>query len=318
MNLFIRPLWEAERKYTYSQSSQITAQTGLIGHLRGALETVGSSFLTSWDDHSPQLNTADFKTVFDEVINSLRSGSENDLFLRNRAALSAYCNFHPESSFGNDLEYGVRVDAGNYAMLMRLNPHQGQYNIYCYCYVREWLDRHLHNAERGIRFINPDYQELFRISDGDRIRIVIKGGEIRDRVCRYIDDYHFETTDGFSTTIYHIDEFAERAEQTGAYAIPLRNSLPEKCFSVLESSNELIEIEKGFSGYKPANKILGALTPRDAADRLNRELGVTKAQEMAMVSGSMFSWAAPAADPRNYTPDGIAVPPKHHERGDAR
>ena len=63
MNLIIRPLWEAERKYTYSQSSQITAQTGLIGHLRGALETVGSSFLTSWDDHSPQLNTADFKTV---------------------------------------------------------------------------------------------------------------------------------------------------------------------------------------------------------------------------------------------------------------
>ena len=76
--------------------------------------------------------------------------------------------------------------------------------------------------------------------------------------------------------------------------------------------------EKGFSGYKPANKILGALTPRDAADRLNRELGVTKAQEMAMVSGSMFSWAAPAADPKNYTPDGIAVPPKHRERGDAR
>ena len=59
MNLIIRPLWEAERKYTYSQSSQITAQTVLIGHLRGAMETVGSSFLTSWDDHSPQLNTAD-------------------------------------------------------------------------------------------------------------------------------------------------------------------------------------------------------------------------------------------------------------------
>ena len=104
MNITIRALLPSEQKYTYSQSSQITAQTGLIGHLRGALETVGSSFLTSWDDHSPQLNTADFKTVFDEVINSLRSGSENDLFLRNRAALSAYCNFHPESSFGNDLE----------------------------------------------------------------------------------------------------------------------------------------------------------------------------------------------------------------------
>lgn len=53
---------------------------------------------------------------------------------------------------GNEREYGVRVNTDQYAYLMRLNPHKGEYNLYCYCYVREWLDRHLKQAERGIRY----------------------------------------------------------------------------------------------------------------------------------------------------------------------
>ena len=318
MNLMIRPLTEAERKYTYSQSSQIESQTGLIGHLRGTLETVGSSFLTSWDDHSSHLKTPEFKQLFDEFINALRTDASYDLLLRNRASLSAYCRSHPESSFGNDREYGIRADTEDYSMLMRLNPNRGEYNLYCYCYIRPWLDRHLSNAERGIRFITPDYQEIFRIPDGDRIRILTGSGDVRDRICRYIDDYHMETADGFSTTIYHICEFAERAEQTGAIVIPLRSSLPETCFSILESSGELIEITKGYTGYALANKKLGALTPRDAADRLNWERGVTKAQEQAMVAGSMFGWAVPAADPKNYAADGRAMKPREHNRGDSR
>ena len=313
-----RALLPSEQKYTYSQSSQIEGQTGLIGHLRGSLETAGSSFLTSWDDHNAQLNTQDFKTCFDEVINALRTDPAYDLLLRNRASLVTYCQAHPESSFGNDREYGIRVDTDQYAMLMRLNPNRGEYNLYCYCYVRDWLDQHLNAADRGIRFITPDYQEIFRIPDGDRIRIFTHSGEMRDRICRYIDDYHMETTDGFSTTIYHIAEFAERAEQTGATVIPLRSSLPVKCFSVSEYSNDLIEITLGTNGYSHAGKDLGSLTPRDAADRLNRELGVTKAQEQAMVAGSMFGWATPAADPANYSAGGKAIRPRQHDRGDAR
>ncbi len=26
---------------------------------------------------------------------------------------------------------------------MRLNPYKGEYNLYCYCYVRDWLNKHL-------------------------------------------------------------------------------------------------------------------------------------------------------------------------------
>lgn len=318
MNITIRLLLTSEQKYTYSQSSQIENQTGLIGHLRGSLETAGSSFLTSWDDHNAQLNTPEFKQVFDEVINTLRTDPSYDLILRNRASLAAYCRAHPESSFGNDREFGIRIDTKDYSMLMRLNPNIGEYNLYCYCYIRPWLDQHLTKSESGIRFITPDYQELFRIPDGDKIRIFTRSGEARDRVCRYIDDYHMETTDGFSTTIYHIAEFAERTDQTGSTVIPLRSSLPEKCFSVSEYSNDLIEVAKGYSGYSHAEKDLGSLTPREAADRLNRELGVTKEQEQAMVAGSMFGWATPAADPSNYDRNGNAIKKKQHDRGDAR
>ena len=318
MEMLIRAMRPEEQKYTYAQSTQISAQTGLVGHLRADLDSTGEGFFSSWENQSAPLNTVDFKACLEEVINALRFEDRGYGILKNRASLAAFCNRHPESGFGDERQHGLRVDTPSYAMLMRLNPYPGEYNLYCYCYVRDWLDRHLHQAARGIRFISPDYTELFRIPDGDRIRIFTGGGEIRDRTCRYLDDYHMETSDGFSTTIYHIAEFAERSELTGAKVVPLRRSLPEKCFSVLEMSNELIEITKGTSGYSCSEKELGSYTPREAADRLNRELGVTPAQEQAMVAGSMFGWAVPAADPANYAPDGKAIHPSQRGRDDAR
>lgn len=314
----IRALSAEERKYTYTQSSQIESQTGLIGHLRADMDASGDGFFTAWEDHIADRNTKDFRLCFDEVINALRYGDDFEQILKNRTSLSLYCYGNPDTSFGNDREYGIRVDTSLYSMLMRLNPHPGEYNLYCYCYVRDWLDHHLNKAAHGIRFIKPDYTELFRIPDGDQIRIFTGGGDTRDRVCRYIDDYHFETNDGFSTRLYHICEFAERAESTGSVVIPLRSSLPEKCFSVSEYSNDLIQITKGESGYSFEHKELGALTPREAADRLNRELGVTKLQEQAMVAGSMFGWDAPAANPKNYIWNGTVFKVNNHIQRETR
>ena len=301
-----------ERNYTYSQSQQISMQTGCIGHLRGDMDTDGNGFFTSWDDFRKDLKTQEFKDEFDAVINELRKDGN---ILRNRGALSKFCFSTPESAFGNGREYGVRVDTEKYAYLMRLNPYKGEYNLYCYCYVRDWLDRHLEKARCGIRFVTPNYDEKFRIPDGDQIRITTSDGEKMDRTCRYIDDYHLEA----GWNLYHICEFAERMEQAGNTVVPLRSSLPEKCFSILPSnSDSLIILTRGDKGYAPANSRADGKTGREAADTANQAMCVSKAQEAAMVAGSMFGFAVSGADPKNYDENGTPIKSKQKDRGDAR
>lgn len=200
-------------------------------------------------------------------------------------------------------QYGFRADTDHYSYLLRLNPDKGDYNFYCYCYVRQWLDRHVSHAEAGIRFITPNYRELFRISDGDKIRMTLTSGETQDRVCRYIDETHLEV----GGSLYHICEFAERIQCSGIQVVPLRSSLPDKCFSPLEASGELIVITKGEKGYAPTGTFPQNTSPKEGAAALNESNGITKAQEAAMVAGSMFGWAVPAADPRNYDAKGNPV-----------
>ena len=50
MKLEIIRMTPQERMYSYSQSSQIEAQTGCIGHLRGDFGA-GQEFFTSWFEH---------------------------------------------------------------------------------------------------------------------------------------------------------------------------------------------------------------------------------------------------------------------------
>ena len=42
----------------------------------------------------------------------------------------------------------------------------------------------MEQAEKGIRFIDPHYKELFRIPDGGQIRILREGCAPIDRTCR--------------------------------------------------------------------------------------------------------------------------------------
>ena len=303
----------AEDKYTFRQSSQISGQCGLIGHLRADMDTDGNGFFSSWTDYRADLKTDEFKTELDEVINSLRE--EGDL-LHSRSDLANYCYSTPQSKMQNEQDYyGVRVDTEKYAYLLRLNPNKGEYNLYCYCYRRDWLDSHLRQAERGIRFIDPNYRELFRIPDGDKVRILYSDGDKVDRACRYIDDYHVEVGD----YLFHICEFAERMEGVGSKVIPLRSSLPERCYVYVQTKNEIGLIQKGESGYYRTDMwIIDANDGKQIVKDLNEKLGVTKAQGEAMKAGSMFGWETPAADPKNYDADGIPIKAKYKDRGDAR
>lgn len=312
MDLDMRALTEKEDKYTFSNSMQISMQCGLIGHLRADMDSDGNGFFSSWEDYRKELKSDEFKDEFDKVINSLRE--EGDI-LYNRKSLAKYCYSSPQAKMNNEQDYyGVRVDTQKYAYLCRLNPNKGEYNLYCYCYIKDWLDKHIRSAEKGIRFITTEYKEKFRISDGEKIRITFSDGEVKDRVCRYIDDSHVEVGDD----LYHICEFAERMEQCGATFIPLRSDLPEVCFSILPSTGDVIIIKHGESGYYRCEYSTEdkAFNSEFANDR-NANLGVSKAQVEAMLAGSMYGWDVPAADPKSYDENGTPLR-NTKNRGDAR
>ena len=312
MDLDMRALTEKEDKYTFSNSMQISMQCGLIGHLRADMDSDGNGFFSSWEDYRKELKTDEFKDEFDKVINSLRE--EGDI-LYNRKSLAKYCYSSPQAKMNNEQDYyGVRVDTEKYAYLCRLNPNKGEYNLYCYCYIKDWLDKHIRSAEKGIRFITPEYKEKFRISDGEKIRITFSDGEVKDRVCRYIDDSHVEVGDD----LYHICEFAERMEQCGATFIPLRSDLPEVCFSILPSTGDVIIIKHGESGYYRCEySTEDKAFNREFANDRNANLGVSKAQVEAMLAGSMYGWDVPAADPKSYDENGTPLR-NTKDRGDAR
>ena len=320
MDLTLRPMTQAEQAYCYSQSQQISGQTGLIGHLRADFGSNGTGFFSNFSDFRKDLKSEDFKAEINEVINALREDNQFGGILAGRTAMSKYCKKHPGSSIEPDYNYGFRADTDHYSYMLRVTPKKGEYNLYCYCYLRQWLDGHMKRAEKGIRFITPHYQEKFRIADGDRVRLVMESGENQEMTCRYIDDYHMEVTGQTGSTVYHICEFAEVWEQNGCTEmIPLRKSLPEKCFSFLESSGELIVIEKGKQGYSPTGIYPLDSDVRAGVDAANEVNGVTKAQSAAMKAGSMFGWDKPAADPANYDDQGIPIRPgRKQDRGDAR
>ena len=97
-----RAMIEAEDKYTFRQSTQISMQTGLIGHLRADMDTDGNGFFSSWFDFREELKTDEFKAEFDDVINSLRE--EGDI-LHNRRALAKYCYCTPQSRMQEEPGY---------------------------------------------------------------------------------------------------------------------------------------------------------------------------------------------------------------------
>ena len=294
-----------ERKYAYRNSQQISMQTGFIGYLRADLGKSGNEFYSTWNEFNPQLKTDEFKKELDKVINELRADYS---MLHNRDALSKFCFRDPQAAMNEDKrEFGYRLDMPKYTYMLRFNPYQGEYNLYCHCYVKERIDSHLKMAERGIRFIDPHYKEQFTIPDGDKIRITYQDGSTADRTCRYIDDYHLEV----GSQVFHICEFAERMEQNGNEVIPIRSSLPEQCYIYLPTTREIGIVKKGESGYYRTDLANGEpAAMRELVDSMNKKLGVTKAQAEALKSGSMFGWKVPAADPKNYDYKGNLLKPK--------
>ena len=210
MNL--RPMNREEHKYSYKQSRQLAGQTGCIGYLRGPLDSMG--FRPELSD----LNTEAFRADLGVTLEALR---HEGCILENRERMQAYCLEHLDSAMDRESrEYGFRMDTDKYAYLLRLNHREGE--VYIYCYFREWLDQHMGHARRGIRFITPCYVDLFRLQDGDKIRITTWDDRTLERTCRYVDEYHLEIGSYPREEIYHICQFAELMERNRNTVEPLR------------------------------------------------------------------------------------------------
>ena len=69
---------------------------------------------------------------------------------------------------------------------------------------------------KEIRFIDPGYNELFRIQDGASIVVTRSNGEEYVSECKYLDETHFEA----NGTCYHICQFAEMMAHNGAVVKP--------------------------------------------------------------------------------------------------
>ncbi len=212
----IRPLTEAEQKYAYEQSMQIRMQTGSIGVMHGGYKS-DKKFYSRFHDLNERWKTGEFEEGLENFLNILRS--DKDGFMRNLDTMREYASCHPQNAFpGKEgMEYGLRADTEKYAYVMRCNPAKENDNVEIHCYVKEWLDNHIREAEKGIRFINSRYSELFRIADGEKIEVTNSVGEKSEYVCRYIDEYHTEV----GNNLYHICQFAEIMERNGSEYTPV-------------------------------------------------------------------------------------------------
>ena len=206
----IRPLTQAEQKYAYKQSMQIRGQTGSIGILQGGYGA-DNEFHSDFHEISNWLKTEEFEADLQAALSS----GENSV-LKNLDTMREFTLQHPQNGFPG-AEYGFRVETEKFAYLVHCNPEKESGNVEIHCYVKEWLDHHIKEAEKGIRFINSRYSELFRIADGEKITITNAMGEKSERVCRYIDEYHTEV----GNHLYHICQFAEIMERNGSEYAPV-------------------------------------------------------------------------------------------------
>lgn len=309
-DISFQPATQADSLYCKQQSQQISSQTGFIGYVRADLGKEGCEFSRISSGFRENKRTDEFKTDLELVIKRLCMGKLIAGAIKEHGRIASACPAPFEGDF--------RANTEDYSYLLRAYQEDVRYGMDCYCYEKKWLDCHMKRAENGIRFINPHYKDLFRLADGDKIRITDEYGESREYACRYIDETHLEAGDG-QMNLYHIREFAELMERNGNTVIPLRSSLPEKCCGSLSTSSEVILIKRGESGYYRTNIV--EATPQGAADfanELNEDLGVSRAQAKAMIAGSMFGWAAPAADPKNYDEHGNPIDQRKQKQRDAR
>jgi hypothetical protein len=101
------------------------------------------------------------------------------------------------------------------------------------------------NENNEIRFITPDYKELFRIPDGGRIVVTRPDGEEYIAECKYLDETHFSA----NGTCWHICQFAEVQERNGAAVKPVTEPEVKAGYRIIQRTYAGDKVFK--LGYNP-------------------------------------------------------------------
>ena len=136
----MRPITKDEKSATFQMKREAAEAVGNIGYMKADIDIDGEGFYKDWYGLSEESNNQLFKDKFNEILSSLRVDGN---MLESKGALAHFCYKDKPYKFKDRNEYGVRVDAGDYSFLMRLNPNKGERDLFCNCFEKEKLDKYL-------------------------------------------------------------------------------------------------------------------------------------------------------------------------------
>lgn len=119
-----------DSEFFYSHSSR---EQQCIGHLRGYFDSSGMFISNWWPHEAHALNTPEFKSEFQGIMDTLRKG-----ILANMREMRVYIDQHPHplDDLGYNSPHGYLFQSAAHDYFIRCTPQPGDYNVYIYAYVR--------------------------------------------------------------------------------------------------------------------------------------------------------------------------------------
>ena len=171
--------------------------------------------------------------------------------------------------------------------------------------------------DRVINFLREDFEypvlkslrdmkAHFHFNPNDRITMTTESNEYGFRIRTQQCSYYFRCVLRANDYNFYVSCYDN--EKLDLFLETIKPLLPDYCFSTMPHIGDLVIIRRGEPGYHPNE--LSVNDPehnRAFADDMNRRMGVSKAEEAALVAGSMFGWDVSAANPNNYDENGLPL-----------
>jgi len=139
MSYKLIPAEPKERELFYRLDGEAAESHGAIGYMRADFGRSGGEFENTWfDAQTPRmLNTVEFKSEFQEVIDALRNDEESPPFA-SRGSLQKFC-FENKGLNLSDSADGFKIQTLKFTYAVYCSPFRGDYDIRVYAYDNRYL-----------------------------------------------------------------------------------------------------------------------------------------------------------------------------------